>query len=74
MNHALGKNKMTATQIKAAEILLRKAIPDLRTVEHSGEVTQTIQHIGVSALRARLAEFVGDGSGADSDRPAALPH
>jgi hypothetical protein len=37
-DHALGKLEMTATQIKAAEILLRKVIPDLRAVEHSGEI------------------------------------
>jgi hypothetical protein len=28
---------MSATQIKAAEILLRKVAPDLKAVEHSGE-------------------------------------
>ena len=29
---------MTQTQIKAAEILLRKTIPDLKAVEMSGKV------------------------------------
>lgn len=30
---------MTATQIRAAEITLKKCIPDLSAVEHSGEMT-----------------------------------
>jgi len=38
--HIAGKCKMTATQVRAAEILLRKAVPDMASVEHSGEVTQ----------------------------------
>lgn len=37
-NHALGLIKMEATEIKAAEILLRKTIPDLKAIEHSGTV------------------------------------
>ena len=32
--HADGKVDMTPTQIKAAEILLRKTIPDLKQIEH----------------------------------------
>jgi len=31
-------NPLTQTQLKAAEILLRKVIPDLKAVEHSGEI------------------------------------
>jgi len=37
-NHVLGRIKMEMTQIRAAEILLRKCLPDLASVEHSGEV------------------------------------
>lgn len=44
-NHALGKVEMTATQLKAAEILLRKAVPDMRAVEHSG----TVNHVNYDA-------------------------
>jgi hypothetical protein len=41
--HALGEcheneKPMDTTQIRAAEILLRKAVPDLSSVEHSGAV------------------------------------
>lgn len=31
-------NPLSQTQLKAAEILLRKVMPDLKAVEHSGEV------------------------------------
>lgn len=37
--HAFNELQMSATQIKAAEICLRKVLPDLASVEHSGEVT-----------------------------------
>ncbi len=37
-NHALGKIKMEPTQVRAIEILLKKTLPDLSAVEHSGEV------------------------------------
>ena len=43
MQHAEGVIEMTQTQIKAAEILLRKCIPDLAAEQHSGEITQTIR-------------------------------
>lgn len=36
-NHALGDAEMSATQIKATEILLRKAVPDLQSVQLSGD-------------------------------------
>lgn len=32
--------KLTAVQVKAIEVLLRKKLPDLTAVEHSGEVVQ----------------------------------
>lgn len=41
-NHALGLVDMSATQIKAAEILLKKTVPDLSSVEHSGEIRQKV--------------------------------
>lgn len=35
-NHAAGRIEMTQTQIRAAEILLRKRLPDLSATELSG--------------------------------------
>lgn len=36
-DHVFGKNDMQPTQIKAAEILLRKALPDLAAVTVRGD-------------------------------------
>ncbi len=36
--HALGERKLESTQIKCAEILLRKVLPDLVAMEISGDV------------------------------------
>lgn len=39
-NHALGKLEMSPTQVKAVEILLRKTLPDLSSVEMTADVRQ----------------------------------
>lgn len=36
-DHVLGKCELSATQIQAARILLNKTLPDLQSVQHSGE-------------------------------------
>ena len=41
-DHIDGKNKMTSTQVRAAQILLNKAVPDLRSVELSGDPEKPI--------------------------------
>lgn len=41
-NHAHGEDEMTSTQIKAAEILLRKCVPDLTAVELSGDADNPV--------------------------------
>lgn len=54
--HALGRRNMSATAIRAAEVVLRKALPDLTAVEHSGfiETPPTREEI-----LARLAQLHG---------------
>lgn len=37
MKHANGEIEMSNTQIKAADILLKKVIPDLSRAEHTGK-------------------------------------
>lgn len=45
-NHALGKTKeLSASRLKAIEILLRKTIPDLQSVELKGEGGGAIQAV-----------------------------
>jgi hypothetical protein len=36
VSHAKGEAEMSATQVRAAEILLKKALPDLQSVQLSG--------------------------------------
>ena len=38
MDHVEGKIEMSSTQLKAAEILLRKVLPDLSSVEYKGSL------------------------------------
>jgi hypothetical protein len=37
-DHILGKVELSPTQIRAAEILLRKTLPDQSAIQHSGTV------------------------------------
>ena len=37
-NHVLEDKELSATQIQAAKILLAKILPDVKQVEHSGEI------------------------------------
>ena len=50
MKHALGKNKMGATQITAAIALLRKTVPDLSAVQVEGEIKSEQPWIGPKPL------------------------
>lgn len=54
-NHALGKSdpedkekviELSATRLKAIEILLRKSVPDLSAIEHTGEGGGPVQVVG----------------------------
>lgn len=53
-SHALGTVELSATQIKAIEVLIRKTLPDLSAVEMTGEdggpieTVQKIQLVGPS--------------------------
>ena len=51
-NHAIGRIEMSPTQLRAAEILLRKVVPDLSAVEHTGEIT----HNYVAEIPARTED------------------
>ena len=50
-DHAFAKIEMTTTQVKAAEILLKKSIPDLSQVQGTGddgELEMNIRWLGKS--------------------------
>lgn len=43
-DHALGETELSASQIKAIEILLKKSIPDLSAVQVSGDAGNPLAH------------------------------
>ena len=43
-NHAVGKCDMTNTQVRAAEVLLKKVLPDLQALQHSGDPDKPLVH------------------------------
>lgn len=43
-DHAFGEIELSQSQIKAIEILLKKKLPDLSAVEHSGDADNPISH------------------------------
>lgn len=45
-DHALGDIELSATQIRAIEILLKKSIPDLSSVEVVGDEENPLQMVG----------------------------
>lgn len=52
-DHVLGKRELSQSQIKAADVLLRKSLPDLSQVAMTGEdggPVQTIQRIELVPL------------------------
>lgn len=55
-DHAEGICEMSSTQIKAAEILLRKVVPDLKAVEHSGTLTTKYEALTDEELNGVIAE------------------
>ena len=71
-NHAHGRVEMSATQVTAALGLLRKSLPDLTAISHSG-VIETIRPEELS--NERLASIAA-GSGARTVEPEirVIPH
>ena len=44
IEHAEGKREMSSTQVTAGTALLRKVLPDLQSVQHSGDEDNPVQH------------------------------
>ncbi len=43
--NALGEMELSPSQIKCTEILLRKCLPDLQTIEYKGDANAPIRHV-----------------------------
>lgn len=44
-NHVFGKKKMEASQVTAGLGLLKKCVPDISNIEHTGADGEPIQHV-----------------------------
>lgn len=53
VGHASGEIELTTSQIRAIEILLKKVVPDLAAVQHSGEIKSNVT-IVASVLDERI--------------------
>lgn len=63
-NHALGKAKMTTTQVQAAKILLGKAVPDLKALEVTGQGGGPLEHLhtmSAEQIDSKIAQLLGHG-------------
>jgi len=67
-DHVAGKVELSQTQVRAAEILLRKALPDLAAIEHSGDV-QTSYVVRMPEPVKDLAEWQQQQDGLAADKP-----
>lgn len=71
--HLNGAVELSPTQIRAAEILLKKSIPDLTAVEHSGSIENTV--VTAEELRVRATQLGMDPEAifADPGEPGPRP-
>jgi hypothetical protein len=44
-SHAMGEIELSSSRIKAIELLLKKSIPDLQSIEHIGDDDAPIVHV-----------------------------
>lgn len=44
-SHAIGEIELSASRIKAIELLLKKSIPDLQSIELTGDEDTPITHV-----------------------------
>lgn len=65
-NHVDGVIELSATQIRAAEILIRKTLPDLSSVEHSGEISTTATEMTEGQILERIAQIRAESRGIDT--------
>lgn len=64
-DHTLGVIELTTSQIRAAEILLNKTLPNLKATELSGEVTNINYDLAVMGVLDGDSVEAGDAKGPD---------
>ena len=62
-DHALGIVEMSATQVRAAESLIKKRLPDLAAVQHSGDSDNPLfpDSVNVNVVRPKERRDPTDG-------------
>jgi hypothetical protein len=58
-NHVIGRIEMSSTQLSAAEVLLKKTLPDLSAAELTGSGGGPVQTVS----RIELVPLSGNGKG-----------
>jgi hypothetical protein len=58
---AVGEHEMTPAQITAATVYLRKVVPDLKQVDHTGEISH--RHVSELSDAELIAIATGRGAG-----------
>ena len=72
-DHVLGTVEMSSTQVSAASILLKKTLPDLQAIDHTGTVEHESEHKRIQAeSQAILDGITGRRDNGDGKIP--LPH
>ena len=59
--HIRGKLEMSASQVRAAEVLLRKTLPDQSAITHSGQIEMTKVDELTDSLLAHIASTGSNG-------------
>jgi hypothetical protein len=73
VKHVFGEIELSATQVRSAEILLKKVVPDLKQIEHTGAIeyrnVRDLTDAELIAIAARgLARADDEAQGADESR------
>ena len=76
VRHLRGKRDLTPTQIRAAEILLKKAMPDLQSVEMTADMTvrDATELSREELIRIASGSSEGAAEAADGDGEPAAVH
>ena len=59
-NHVVGRLEMSATQLRAAEILLKKCLPDLQAITHAGDPENPVVNRTSDLIFERVLERAED--------------
>jgi hypothetical protein len=71
IKHVNGELELSRTQIRAAEILLKKTLPDLQAVQHSGEVMDLLRSVEVPRKSPSASQWLLEQAPPLANMPAA---